>query len=258
MMSTPNLYIHPNRETPKFRPLTAWRHMQKLIADKEDTDQVFQIIEALNGKAALRDLERFASTERGQAELIKRTFLPPILDDHAPLHALPRGSVGKTYVEFMEREGLTAQGLVEESLKRDSEWRNIDDDLLWYVNRLRDVHDMFHILSGYGRDALGEAALLGFTHSQHGGRGVSFIAFMGGREIAKTAPPEARIKDVIREGRRHGKAAGRIVELDIESILPRQLSDVRAELGIQPPVLYQRALAILQEHGLEPETLMAA
>ncbi|MEM5517625.1 Coq4 family protein [Henriciella sp. AS95] len=244
--------INPDRPQPKFRPLKAWMHMQRLIANKEDTEQVFLIIESLNGNHLLKDFERFVSTERGAAELRKRTYLPPLLDDHGPLYEMPEGSVGRVYAEFMEREGLTAAGLVAESEKRDTGWRDYDDDLLWYANRLRDTHDMFHILSGYGRDALGEATLLGFTHSQQGGLGVRFINFMGGRQIAKVAPKEADIKGVIREGRENGKRAKRIIEQDILALLPRPLDEVRAELGIAEPILYHRALKILADAGIEP------
>ncbi len=231
--------------------------MQKLIANKEDTEQVFEIIESLNGDSTVKDFDRFMSTEAGRVQLQKRTYLPPILDNHAPLHALPEGSVGRTYCEFMEREGLSAAGLVAESEKRPAAWRDIKDDLLWYGNRLRDTHDMFHILTGYGRDALGEASLLGFTHSQHGGAGVSFIAFMGSREIAKSAPKAANIKGVLREARRNGKHAGRIIEQDIEAILPRQLDDVRRDLNIQEPILYKRALEVMQDAGLDPFEVMS-
>ncbi len=257
-MTTASYYIDPSREHPKFRPLKAWTHMQRLIANKEDTEQVFHIIESLNGSSTLKDFERFMATEQGQAQLRKRTFLPPILDDHAPLHQMPDGSVGRTYAEFMEREGLSAAGLVAESEKRPAPWRDIKDDLLWYGNRLRDTHDMMHILTGYGRDALGEAALLGFTHSQHGGLGVSFIAFMGGRQIAKAAPRDARIREVIREGRRNGKLASRIIEQDIEALLPRQLDEVRRELNIHEPAAYHRAHEVVRAHGLDPYQAMAA
>ena len=34
-----------------------------------------------------------------------------ILDDHDSIKKLPAGTVGRAYVDFMEREGLTAAGL---------------------------------------------------------------------------------------------------------------------------------------------------
>jgi len=256
-MSTPTPFIDPRRPKPKRRPLKAWRHMQKLIADKEDTAQVFHIIEALNGNSNRKDFDRFLRSKMGPSLLQRRSFLPSLLDEHAPLKALPEGTVGRAYVEFMEREGLTAHGLVEESrLQRQNELA-FDDDLLWYSNRLRDTHDMYHVLTGYGRDALGEDALLGYTHSQHGGLGISFIAFMGNRQIAKAAPRDARVKEVLAEGRRNGKNAKRIVEQDIEGLLDQPLEEVRARLNIAEPVLYKRALKVFAQNELDPHLVAA-
>ncbi|MCR9269786.1 MAG: ubiquinone biosynthesis protein COQ4 [Hyphomonadaceae bacterium] len=256
-MTRPVPFIDPARPKPKRRPLKAWNHMQKLIADKEDTTQVFHIIQALNGDSARRDFLRFMRSPQSREFLARNTFLPDILDDHAPLKALPKGTVGRTYVDFMEREGLTAHGLVKESLEQRKQYEKFDDDLLWYVNRIRDTHDMYHILTGYGRDALGEASLLGFTHSQHGGMGISFIAFMGQRQISKSAPREAQIKEVLAEGRRNGKAAKRLIEVDIEAILDHPLQDVRERLNISEPLLYKQALKVFQTHQQDPNLVAA-
>jgi ubiquinone biosynthesis protein COQ4 len=231
--------------------------MQKLIAVKEDTAQVFHIIEALNGDANRKDFKRFLSSNNGLRLLRQRKFLPTILDDHAPLRELSEGSVGRAYVEFMEREGLTAHGLVEESKLQRTNQIEFDDDLLWYSNRLRDTHDLYHVLTGYGRDALGEDALLGYTHSQHGGLGISFIAYMGNRQIAKEAPKEARVRDVLAEGRRNGKHADRIIDQDIESLLDQPLADVRERLNITEPVLYKRALKVFAEYEQDPQLVAA-
>lgn len=256
-MSRPVPFIDPNRPKSKRRPLKAWRHMQKLIADKEDTEQVFHIIEALNGNSTRKDFYRFLASETGPGLLEQRAFLPDILDDHAPLKALPKGTVGRTYVDFMEREGLTAHGLVEESQANRKAYGQFDDDLLWYANRLRDTHDMYHVLTGYGRDALGEDALLGYTHGQHGGMGVSFIAFMGNRQIAKEAPKEARVKEVLAEGRRNGKAAKRIIEQDIIALLDQPIDEVRKRLNIAEPVHYYRALEVFKEYDQDPQLVAA-
>lgn len=256
-MNRPVPFIDPSRPKPKRRPLKAWRHMQKLIEDKEDTEQVFHIIQALNGNSTRKDFTRFLASESGMTLLKQRSFLPTILDEHAPLKALPKGTVGRTYVDFMEREGLTANGLVEESQSNRDLHENFDDDLLWYVNRLRDTHDMYHVLTGYGRDALGEDALLGYTHGQHGGLGVSFIAFMGNRQIAKQAPKEARVKAVLAEGRRNGKAAKRIIEQDIIALLDQPIADVRKRLNIAEPVLYKRALEVFSAYDQDPQLIAA-
>ena len=63
----PSPFVHPDREKPRFKPFKAMKHMRALIADKEDTEQVFHIIEALSGDSLLKDLELFAETEKRQS-----------------------------------------------------------------------------------------------------------------------------------------------------------------------------------------------
>lgn len=257
LMSADIATIDPAREKPRFRPIEAMRRMQKLIADKEDTEQVFHIISALNGNHMLKEMEAFAATEAGAARIEQRRYLPPILDNHDELLTLPEGTVGRTYVDFMRREGLTAQGLVDESEKFFT--GKYDDLVEWYGNRKRDTHDMFHVLSGYGRDALGEAALLAFTHGQSGGgRGLIFISYMGCRQVRKVVPRNIDVMACFHEGRRNGKAAVKIVEQDIIALLDQPLDEVRERMNIKPPVAYHRALKQFEEAGLGEDVFEAA
>jgi ubiquinone biosynthesis protein COQ4 len=226
--------------------------MQKLLANREDTEQVFHIIEALNGRSFERNFETFASSPGGQTVLQEKTYLPPLLDDHSWIRELPEGTVGRAYVDFMEREGLTAQGLVDESEKFRNKAGEFEDDMLLYGNRMRDTHDLFHVLTGYGRNTLGEASLLAFTYSQQPGLGVIFIAFMGCRSINKEAPQGARVMDCFWEGKRNGAAAAKIVEQDIMALLREPLTEARARLGIQPPVIYKETLAVFEAAGDAP------
>ena len=190
--------------------------------------------------------------------MAERRFLAPILDEMRPdLLKYPLGTLGRTYADFMEREGLTGMGLVEESLKFRRNTPQYDDTIQWYADRMRDTHDMFHVISGYGRDALGEDALLAFTYSQNKGRGVMFIAYMGAREIRKQAPKEAQIMEVMREGKRHGALAKKLVQQDFLSLLDQPIEEVRARLNIAEPVLYKRALKILADMDV-PSELIAA
>lgn len=243
--------VHPDRKTPSVRPLKAYRHMQAVLANKEDTEQVFHVIEALNGDSVVRRFRAFAATEAGQRELDKMTYLPPILDDHSWIEALPEGTVGRSYVDFMQREGLSAQGLVDENEKfRETEVEHFDDQLEWYLNRVRDTHDMFHILTGYGRDALGEAGVLAFTNGQMGGNGLLFVAYMAAREVRKSLPAGRPMK-VFWEARRAGKKAELIMMEDIEALLREPLDEARARLGIPEPTAYQRALQVASDVGIQ-------
>lgn len=255
--------FNADRKALRIRPLKAFRHFRNLMANKEDTEQVFHIIAALNGKALMRDFTRFLKTSKGQARFQERRYLPPILDDHARWKALPEGTVGRAYVEFMEREGLTAQGLVDEYASfgknlEDGQIDGFDEPIDWYGNRLRDTHDLCHIMTGYGRDALGEACVLGFSFSQNRGLGALFISHMAGREITKYAPKNAPIMAAVKQGRAIGKAAQKLVAEDILALMEEPLDAARARLGFIAPTEYVAVHQTLRNNGMDPMDMLAA
>lgn len=181
--------------------------------------------------------------------------LVEILDDHKSLRKLPMGTVAHAYCDFMEKEGLTAQGLVDEYDKFADKTEKFDDLLERYGNRQRDTHDLFHVLTGYGRDALGEQCVLAFTYSQNPNLGILFIAYAGGREIKKGLK-NVPIYAAIREAQRAGKAAQKIAHQDIRALLAEPLADARKRLGIKEPTLYNRAHAIMRAGGVDPYDLL--
>ena len=251
-------FHHPDRPGSEFRPLKAWRHFKALIADKEDTEQVFHIIAALRGRKFRDIAQRFWNSDKGQRLLTADERLIDILDDHATLKQLPAGTVGRVYVEFMEREGLSAAGLEAEYAKFTTAGMRFEDGIDRYGDRLRDTHDLHHILTGYGRDALGEQCVLAFTFAQHRNLGVGFIAYAGGIELKRRVAPSAPIMGAVHEGYRIGKAAKNLVHEDINALLREPLDDARKRLGIATPKTYHAAHAAMRSEGIDPYKLLAA
>ena len=249
---------HPDRIDGGFRPLKAWGHFQKLVADKEDTEQVFHIINALRDRRFARAAERFYASDFGRQTLEQPVDLVTLLDNHAALRQLEPGTVGRAYLAFMEREGLTAQGLVDEYARFRRGQPHYTDLLELYANRLRDTHDLHHVLTGYGRDALGEACVLAFSERHTPSWGTLFIAWAGAAQIRKQVPREAGIFGCIREARRLGRASGNIAHQDIAALLREPLDAARARLGIGKPEAYFRAHEVMRAAGLNPaETALA-
>ncbi len=247
-----------NIETAPIRPLKAWRHFKQLIANKEDTEHVFHIIEALNGKSQRKQYLDFVQSKVGQARLTANITLPPLLDNHDRLKRLPDGSLGRAYVDFMEKEGLSAQGLVEEYERFDTGLMDqYPDSVRWYFDRRRDTHDLLHILTGYGRDALGEASLLAFSYAVNKGLGVAFIAYGAGLELRKSAPKDAKVMKAVHEGYKLGKAADDILKYDIMDLLERPLEQARQMLNIGRPKAYHRAHEVMRQNNVDPYDMIA-
>ncbi|WP_232343430.1 Coq4 family protein [Novosphingopyxis sp. YJ-S2-01] len=246
----------PDRVRPRFRPFKAMRHFRNLIADKEDTSQVFHIFEALPRRKFRVEAQAFVESDAGRAVMEREPYLPDILDDHERLRAMPEGSVAHAYCDFMESEGLSAAGLVAE-YDRFTGGRRYGDWMEWYANRNRDTHDLLHVLTGYGRDALGEQCVLAFTYGQNPAPANLFIAYAGGLNLKKTTKSDAPVLKAINEARKLGRACPRISEQSILDLLAEPLELARKRLNITPPVYYQEAHRRLRARGIDPYDLLA-
>jgi len=165
---------------------------------------------------------------------------------------MPKGSLAHAYCDFMEAEGLTAQGLVDEFERFMARRGEFHDQFGWYMNRIRDTHDLLHVLTGYGRDALGEQCVLAFTYSQQPAPAHLFIAYAGGVEIKRGLKSDAAVLGAIRQGQRLGKACPRMAEQPILELLPLPLEEARRRLNITTPNLYHEAHRIWRAMGVDP------
>ena len=140
----------------RLEPLRALRAFRKLIRNKEDTTQVFEIMRALSGRSISRGYNRMLKTLEGGRQAFLREELAHKLDDPVWLSRFEPGSVGAAYRAFREARGFTAEGLADEARKV-APLVDAQHPVIWYSRRIRDVHDVWHVLTGYGTDALGEA-----------------------------------------------------------------------------------------------------
>jgi ubiquinone biosynthesis protein COQ4 len=230
------------------RPLQAWRSMRALMASPESTGEVFKIIEALKGNAIFQAVQRLRDDPQGSALLREKPDILPQLNDREALRAMPRGSLGRAYLRFVEARDISADGLVAASEEAPRE-RELDPDTRWLANRLRDIHDLQHVMCGYGPDELGELCLLAFMHAQTPNRGIGFIIFMGSRQFRREAP-HIDIDSCVAEGRHTGETATWFATQRWEELLEQPLTTLREQLGVQPPAVYLAALATLAPEHL--------
>jgi ubiquinone biosynthesis protein COQ4 len=245
----------PRRVEPTYSLPRAYGHFRDLLKDKEETSHVFKIFEALPSKSFMPRVRALTLSEQGEKLRAEEPFLPPILDDHEALRRFPEGSVAQAYCDFMEREGLSAAGLVAEA---DKLGRPRYGDLVeWFGNRSRDTHDLMHVLTGYGRDGLGEQCVLLFTHGQSPSHGHLLIGYAGALNIKKSVKSKAPVFRACRQAQRTGVACPPLVEMSIRELLAKDLRAVRLELNIPEPHWYRECHRIWREEGIDPYDLLA-
>ncbi|MBV8971166.1 MAG: ubiquinone biosynthesis protein [Sphingomonadaceae bacterium] len=235
----------PDRRTftadaPHAPPRRDWvkalRSVRRLLADKDDTVQVFEIMRALNGPATRDGYLRLIGTTRGGRLAYQRRELVDVLNDRAALARLPADSVAAAYLAFTAAGQISPDGLADVS--REVHADRIDDPhpVAWFGRRIRDVHDLWHVLAGYDLSGLGEACLVAFSFAQT--RAYGWAAIGIGAWLTALRQPGHPYARAIWEGYRRGRAAAWLPGEDYEALLAEPLAAARVRLGLTPPVVF--------------------
>lgn len=237
-----------------IRPVHALVSVLKLIRNKEDTRQVFEAVSSLAGRSGHRLFERLTATEYGRRAVSEPVKLEDILSDREALRAMPDGSLGRAYLAFMEGENLTADGLLDAAEEAGIDFRGetqFEEYRRMFLN-LDVAHDLWHVLTGYGRDALGEGLNLIFTRTQTRNPGFRLIVWIGLLAM-KAERPGLPVYKAARQARVMGEGAGFLVGEDIEALLPMSLTEVRRRLNITEPTIYNAIPADVKKTLLQPK-----
>lgn len=222
---------------PRLDLVRAIRALRALLRNKEDTAKVFEIMRALNGGATAKGYHRLLRSPEGSILAAARTEMAPILDDDATMAQFAPGTLGAHYFAWKRAEGLSAAGLAEVSRSVNGALTPGDQNpYAWFGRRTRDIHDLWHILSGYGRDGLGEASLVAFSFAQTGGLGWGFIAM--GAIVQALKQREFGAIRAIFEGWRRGRHAAWLLGEDYRHVLGEDLEAARRRLRIRPARAY--------------------
>ena len=150
--------------------------LRRLLANGDDTVQVFRIMRALNANNGARNYHRLLATPGGGRIAFRRTELAQLFSRPDYIAGFRPGTVGAVYRDFLNRTGYSAMGLAEVS-NADNVPHDAEHPYAWFGRRERDVHDIWHVLTGYQADEpLGEACLVAFSYAQTKGLGWAAIA----------------------------------------------------------------------------------
>lgn len=117
----------------------------------------------------------------------------------------------------------------------------MSDDVRYVIERSRWLHDLYHVVTGYGRDLPGEGLLIYFMLGYEHGLSYRVAALspmgLGPRFFIRPSCGQRRWRALLRDAHARGLAANRVcppVFVPWEELLPRPLDEVRRDLGIIP------------------------
>jgi ubiquinone biosynthesis protein COQ4 len=208
----------------RVRAVRAARALGKLVRDPYDTEQVFELSTNINVGSIRRGLARFYGSRNGQRLFDEDRSIDTRHVDLDALAALPDGSLGREYVRFLRDRDFSPD------LFQAPE--NVRDLRAAYVmKRVRQTHDLWHLLTGHATNPAGEIALQAFTFGQLGAPSSLLIALFGtlrGVSRRKTLPRETL------EAYRAGRRAAPLAAFVWEDHWATPLDELRAQLGIVP------------------------
>lgn len=229
------LEIPPAQPRQPFRPRATWAALRALLANPARTEGVFELMAALGGPDGEPWFQGFVQHPDGQRLLAAAPELGAILGDRAALAAMPEGSLGRAYLAHLDRFGLDPRGVIEAQRRNADKNGGVRDDPArrWYFDRVALLHDLWHTLTGYGADEMGEGAVLAFSLAQQPSRG--FVVLVLAAALMGPKRGGLAWQRYLARAWWRGRRARQLDVVAWEDLLPRPLHEVRAALAIEAP-----------------------
>ncbi len=195
-----------------------------LLRDPGQTESVYDIEDGLSKTEATKQAIAYLKTKPGVAAIIEERYLAPAPDLEALLQ-LPSDSLGYVYAKYITDSGF------DPNFYRKVE---INDDVSYVLFRLRQTHDLWHIVTGCNTDVVDELALKAFEIPQ-ARRTMSVVLLAGGMLRVMFNNPEDldRLLDRLAVMYRMGAKAQPFLAQKWEEGWEKPLSQWREELGIE-------------------------
>ncbi|MBD0263326.1 MAG: hypothetical protein ICV78_11560 [Tolypothrix sp. Co-bin9] len=200
-----------------------------LFRDASKTDSVYDIEDGLRHSKASILAVKFVKSQPEVAQLIQERYIAPPPDIDALLK-YPEGSLGHTYASYIKNLGF------DPNFYRKIQ---VEDDISYILLRLRQTHDIWHLVTGFDPDEIGEIALKAFEIAQTR-RTLSAMLLAGGliRVLLKEPEQLDILLDRIAVGYRMGSKAKPLLAQKWEEHWDKPLSEWRSELGVEPMPVY--------------------
>lgn len=199
------------------------RALHRLLQNPNDTKQVFVLGIALNAHRFPGFVARFASDPSGAALLRERPTIDSRSVDFAALAQLPPDTLGGAFARHMKENQLDPDLFQAPP--------GLPDEAAYIAKRVRQTHDVWHLLTGYKTDIPGELALQAFYYGLIEMPSALFITVFGTLRYARHFPSRNLFR-MVHEGYRRGKQAAFLPTIKWEDLWTLPLDEVRRRVNI--------------------------
>ncbi|MEM7555757.1 MAG: Coq4 family protein [Cyanobacteria bacterium P01_A01_bin.84] len=204
--------------------ITTLKGCVSLIRDPSQTESVFDIVEGMRNTNASKFALKYIQSHPEVDKIIQERHIPDIPNIEALLK-YPQTSLGYTYASYIKESNFQADFYRKLKVK---------DDISYVLLRMRQSHDIWHIVTGFGTDSIGELGLQAFSLAQTR-LPLPVILLAGGlvRTLLKSPETLGNLLEQIAIGYRMGAKAKPFLAQKWEENWNKPLDEIRKELNVE-------------------------
>jgi ubiquinone biosynthesis protein Coq4 len=208
--------------------LTVLKGFISLLRDPSQTESVFDIVEGMRNTDATKMAVKYVKSAPEVEQIVNERYIAPT-PDIENLLKYPEGSLGHTYASYIKESNFTPDFY--RKIK-------VEDDISYILLRMRQAHDIWHIVTGFGTDSIGELGLQAFSLAQT--RLPLPVILLAGGLLKTLKEPENldNLLDRVAAGYKMGSKAKPLLAQKWEEHWDKPLSEWRSELGVEPMPVY--------------------
>jgi ubiquinone biosynthesis protein COQ4 len=189
----------------------------------DSLDSVFKLSTSLENSPLSTQMLRHLMEQPAMAALVAENWRPPTLDLDA-LEQLPPGTLGHGYAHQMRSLGFTPL--------QDIHPTPTNTPQEYVIARMRETHDIVHVLTGFGVDQASELGLQGFNLAQTRTPLAVMLIFGGLLLALQQDKPLEPLLSALSRGFEMGLRADCVIAHKLEQGWDRPLRDWQQQLGL--------------------------
>lgn len=207
----------------KLRSLQLVAGLARFLRQPDSLDSVFAVAGSLQVSPMARQMLRHLLEHPAMEALVSARWRPAPIELES-LTQLPPGSLGHSYASQLRSLGLTPDTLVDP--------RPITTDAAYITHRLRETHDLVHVLTGFGIDGPGELGVQAFNLAQNRSPLAVMLIFGGLLRTLQDDEPLEPLLRALARGFALGLEADLVIAAKLEEGWERPLAEWRRQLNL--------------------------
>ena len=193
------------------------------LKDPSALDSIFAVSNSVkDGPLGEQTVRHLLSNSQFKA-LVDEGWRPARIDLQK-LQTLPEGSLGRCYADQLISQGITPDTLIDPS--------PVTNTNEFVIHRLKETHDIVHVLTGFGVDGISEIGLQGFNLAQNRSPLAVILIFGSMLSSLQNDDPLEPLLRALAHGFQMGLDAELVVGRKLEEGWKRPLQEWRKELKL--------------------------